>query len=158
MQIDADGLAHLEAFETCALTAYWDENGWALGYGQHNPSFNSDSTCTLQQAKQWIAETTGEVSARLSELITVVLNQGQFNALVIFAYNIGVNAFASSHLLSGLNSGNLACVPAQISRWIYTGGKVNAGLVARRASEVALWTQASETQTNQLQAQEENVN
>jgi GH24 family phage-related lysozyme (muramidase) len=160
MTIDDNGLSHLEAFETCSLTAYWDANGWALGYGQHNPTFNEQSICTLDQAKEWIQKTTDAISNRLSELITVNLNQGQFNAMVIFAYNIGVNAFACSHLLSRLNSRDFASVPSEIGRWIYSNGVIDKGLLARRKNEIALWTQASETQnqtqTNTVSTQETN--
>lgn len=139
MKIDADGLAHLEALEQCRLVAYWDENGWAIGYGQHRPDITKGFKCSLAEAKLWILQTTDNISDRLSTVIKVPLNQGQFNALVIFTYNIGLGAFTYSHLLSGLNSGNYTSVPDQMRRWIYSNGEVNEVLESRRETEIAIW-------------------
>jgi len=145
MKIDAAGLAHLRVLEGCKLVAYWDKTGWALGYGQHDPAFNLTSTCTLLGAETWLQATTETISDRLSDLITVSLNQGQFNVLCIFAYNIGLSHFASSHLLSRLNGGNFDCVPCELARWVYADGQIDSALETRRQAEIALWDEACST-------------
>ena len=61
------------------------------------------------------------------------LSQGQFDALVDFTYNLGVND------LSVLLSHGLDQVPLQLPRWIHAGGVVEPGLVSRRATEVEWW-------------------
>ena len=52
-----------------------------------------------------------------------------------FVYNVGERQFSSSTLLRLLNSGDVRGACAQLSRWVYAGGKQLAGLVNRRAAE-----------------------
>jgi lysozyme len=143
MQIDATGLDKLRALELCRLRAYWDRNGWALGYGQHSIYIDANSTCTKEQAERWFEETTRNISVRLSELIKVPVNQGQFNALVIFTYNVGCNAFTGSHLLQRLNAGDYSGIPYELKRWIYSNHQIDSALETRRAVEIEIWNQAS---------------
>ena len=56
-------------------------------------------------------------------------------ALGSFVYNVGERQFSSSTLLRLLNSGDVRGACAQLSRWVYAGGKKLAGLVHRRAAE-----------------------
>jgi lysozyme len=147
MIIDADGIRHIKQFEGCKLKAYWDRNGWATGYGQHNPSYNKDTVITQIQADTNLAETLVALSKDVSNVVKVTLNQGQFNVFVIFSYNIGFNAFQNSHLLSRLNSGYFASVPSELLRWIYSNGEIDSELKKRRQAEIDLWNEA--TQTNQ---------
>lgn len=71
--------------------------------------------------------------------IQVRLTQNQFNALVSFAFNVGISAFSSSTLRRKLNMGLYDEVPTQLIRWVYDGGKVVRGLINRRNAEIELW-------------------
>ena len=71
--------------------------------------------------------------------VHVPLIQHQFDALVIFAFNVGVAAFATSTLLKRLNAGDYESVADQLMRWNKSGGKVVAGLTNRRKKEIELW-------------------
>jgi lysozyme len=75
----------------------------------------------------------------ITESVKVPLSQNEFDALVAFAFNIGLMAFKESTLLKELNQGQLQDVPAQLRRWIHSGGQVSRGMVNRREKEVALW-------------------
>lgn len=75
----------------------------------------------------------------IHNLVSVPLAQNQFDALLMFVFNIGAEAFANSTLLRRLNEGKYTDVPTQLRRWIHTGGKVSKGLKTRREMEVALW-------------------
>ena len=72
-------------------------------------------------------------------LVQVPVNQNQFDVLVSLAFNIGRVAFQKSTLLKRLNSGRYEEVPAQLRRWVYSGGELVNGLVNRRENEIALW-------------------
>jgi GH24 family phage-related lysozyme (muramidase) len=72
-------------------------------------------------------------------LVTVPLNQNQFDALVSFVFNVGEGAFKDSTLLRLLNSGNYKAASAQFGKWVYAGKQVLPGLVARRESEYQLF-------------------
>jgi lysozyme len=69
----------------------------------------------------------------------VQLSQGQFDALVSFAYNVGVGAFGKSTLLKRVNAGRFEDVPAEFMKWTRGGGIELSGLVRRRRAEVKLW-------------------
>jgi len=71
--------------------------------------------------------------------VKVALNQNQFDSLVSFTFNTGIQAFADSTLLKMLNQGNYDAVPDQLRRWVRAGGNVVQGLVNRRENEIKLW-------------------
>ena len=70
-----------------------------------------------------------------------MLRQGQFDALVSFAFNVGVGAFKGSTMLRRLNLGRIADVPQELSRWIFVGGKSYDALIARRKVEIERWNE-----------------
>lgn len=80
-----------------------------------------------------------KIEPDVRRLVTVDLNPYQWDALVLFAYNVGVGAFEHSTLLRKLNDGNYAAVPDELRRWIYSGGRQGRGLVNRREREIQIW-------------------
>jgi hypothetical protein len=68
-----------------------------------------------------------------------LVNQNQFDALVSFAYNLGVGALGQSTLLMFLKEGKHAEAADQFLRWVNAGGVVLEGLVSRRKEERALF-------------------
>ena len=80
----------------------------------------------------------------VNKKITVPLTQNQFDALVIFVFNIGCGEFTTSTLRRILNQGDYAGVPAQLKRWNKVDGKVNKGLVNRRNAEITMWSAPQE--------------
>lgn len=75
----------------------------------------------------------------VTDAVASDLVQDQFDALVIFAFNIGVSAFRGSTLLKVLNQGRLIDVPNELRKWNKAGGKVVQGLINRREKEIVLW-------------------
>lgn len=73
--------------------------------------------------------------------VRVKLTQNQYNALVSFAFNVGVGAFRKSTLLRLLNNSGYESVPDQMRRWIFSAGRQIQGLKNRREKEVKLWNQ-----------------
>ena len=77
----------------------------------------------------------------VTRLVTVPLNQNEFDALVSFAYNCGEGALARSSILKQLNAGNREAAARGFALWNRGGGRVLPGLVRRRAAEAALFRQ-----------------
>ena len=77
--------------------------------------------------------------AAVARLVTVDINQNQFDALTSFSYNCGVGALAKSTLLKRLNKGDVSGAAQAFHAWNKGGGRVLNGLVARRAREAALF-------------------
>ncbi|TVS40518.1 lysozyme, partial [Xylella fastidiosa subsp. multiplex] len=69
----------------------------------------------------------------------VPLKQHQFDALVSLSFNIGACAFHRSTLLRKLNAGDVAGAAQQFHVWKWAGGRVQSGLIIRRAAERALF-------------------
>jgi lysozyme len=72
-------------------------------------------------------------------LISVPLSQGQFDALVLFTFNVGPGALEYSTLRARLNQGHYTNVPQELRRWSRVHGRSVPGLRARRAAEIRLW-------------------
>lgn len=65
--------------------------------------------------------------------------QNRFDALVSFAFNVGLGNLLSSTLLRKHVAGDYEGAAAQFIRWNRASGKVMAGLTRRRAAEAALY-------------------
>jgi lysozyme len=77
----------------------------------------------------------------VERLVTVPLNQNEFDSLVSFTYNCGEGALGRSSILKHLNAGNREAAARGFGLWIRGGGRVLPGLVRRRAAEAALFRQ-----------------
>jgi len=75
----------------------------------------------------------------VNSLVTVPMNQCQFDALVSWVYNLGPANLKKSSMLRVLNEGKYDEVPAQIKRWNKAGGKVLDGLIRRRQAEAEMF-------------------
>jgi lysozyme len=93
---------------------------------------------------QWSREKARQVLrddlARLYEpgvrrLLKRTPTQGQFDAMVSFAFNCGVDALRRSSLLKFFNRGEDAQAQGAFMLWVKAAGKTMPGLVRRRASE-----------------------
>ena len=131
------GIQLTERFEGCRLTAYQDQVGvWTIGYG-HTWGVHEGMTCTGDQAEQWLLEDTQLAQDDVNAHVKVPLTQGEFDALVDFAFNLGRGSLNNSTLLKDLNAGNYQAAATQFEVWDKAGGKVVAGLLRRRLSEEA---------------------
>jgi GH24 family phage-related lysozyme (muramidase) len=96
-------------------------------------------------ADKWLEIEVNEKAAGvLSALGNVKANQNQFDALVSFAYNVGIGAFSSSTMLKKIKSGNMVGAADEFLRWVNAGGEVLEGLVNRRKDERALFLTPAE--------------
>lgn len=122
------------------LTAYQDLVGvWTIGYGHTGPDVKSGLTITLQQADNLLAEDLSKIAQKVDTLVTVPLNQNQFDALVSFCNQLGMGELQKSTLLRLLNAGNYQGAADQFPRFDRAGGKSVPGLAARRNAERELF-------------------
>ncbi len=132
-----DGLALTQLFEGDILTAYQDQKGvWTIGYG-HTAGVQPGQTITQDQAVEFLMNDVSSAVACVNKIVTVVLTQSQFDALVDFTFNLGPGNFSSSTLLRDINAGSFPAAVAQFDIWDHCGGVVNAGLLRRRQAEAA---------------------
>lgn len=73
--------------------------------------------------------------------------EGRLSAIVDFTFNLGTGHLQMSTLRRRINQRDWVAAGQELRRWVYGGGKVLLGLVARRSAEAALTL--SETGTGQ---------
>lgn len=141
MELSAAGLELLKKSEGFRSHTYLDVNGFpTIGYGHrllHPESFPKG--IDEAQASQILVSDVREAERAVERLVKVPLQQGQFDALVDFCFNLGAGRLASSTLLKALNSERYEAAAEQLLRWDLAGGEENAGLKERREAEFALW-------------------
>lgn len=141
------GIRLIKQFEGCRLTAYPDPgtggDPWTIGYGWTHPVDGKPVKrgMTIDQATADRLLKTGLVGYEndVLKVVRVKLTQGQFDALVSFAYNVGSRALSTSTLLKKLNAGDIKGAADEFLRWNKSGGKVMPGLTNRRKAERALF-------------------
>lgn len=78
-------------------------------------------------------------SKGVSNYVAVELNQNQFDALVSFAYNLGLGNLKTSTLLKHINNKEFILASLEFEKWNKSGGKVLNGLTKRRLAEKELF-------------------
>ena len=139
MNTSQNGIDLIKHFEGCELYAYKCPAGvWTIGYG-HTKDVAPGMQITEDDAHNMLVEELNEYETYVNTLVSVPLNQNQFDALVSWVYNLGGGNLKASTILKVLNSGDYEGVPAQIMRWNKAGGKVLEGLTRRRQAEADLF-------------------
>lgn len=129
------GIDLIKSFEDCRLTAYQDSVGvWTIGYGHTNGVY-AGMTITQAQAEEFLRSDLKTAENAVNGKVTYPITQNMFDALVSLTFNIGTGNFGSSTLLKKLNQGDINGAANEFDRWVYAGGKVEPGLVSRRAVE-----------------------
>jgi lysozyme len=141
MKLSQAGLDLIKRFEGCKLKAYQDAVGiWTIGYGHTGPNVHDGLTITQKQADDILAQDVGRFASGVAANVRVSLTQSEFDALVSFAFNVGLGAFKTSTLLRLLNdNADRNVVASQFLRWNKAGDKVLEGLTKRRNAEKALF-------------------
>ena len=141
MKLSQAGLDLIKRFEGCRLKAYQDAVGiWTIGYGHTGPNVYEGLTITQKQADDILAQDVGRFASGVAANVNVSITQSEFDALVSFAFNVGLGAFKTSTLLKLLNdNADRKVVASQFLRWNKADGKVLDGLTKRRNAEKALF-------------------
>jgi lysozyme len=143
MQYSKDGLHLTEQFEGVRLTAYPDPatggDPWTIGYGHTGPEVHSGMTITQEQAENYLMQDVAKAAADVNAKVTVEITQGEFDALVDFAFNCGCGNLNGSTLLKKLNAGDYEGAAHEFEKWDMAAGKHMAGLLRRRQAEELLF-------------------
>jgi len=122
MRTSEDGQKRLRQSEGLRLDAYQDRAGvWTIGYGDTGHVKEGDRI-TEAEADKRFASRLEDFEAIVNRAVTVPLKQGQFDALVSLAYNIGVGAFGSSRLVKAINAQDVERAAQEFVKWIHRRG------------------------------------
>jgi lysozyme len=144
MKMSETGLELLKEFEGLRLKAYRDAAGiWTIGYGTTSAAgvgiIKGGMLISKAEAENMLRRSLASYERAVSNSIKVEISQQQFDALVSFAYNVGIEGFRRSSVLRHVNARDFDRVPQSLSLWIKSKGKVLPGLVSRRAREAKLF-------------------
>lgn len=142
MQTSDAGISFIKSNEGFAANVYSDNGVPAIGYGHRLlPGESYPNGITQEKATQILKqEDLPHFEEMVCSRVPIECTQGQFDALVDFAYNVRNQPVSLNELL-GHGWSN---VPTQLLRWCmeYVNGVwvVNAGLRSRRAREAAMFS------------------
>lgn len=134
----------IKQFEGCRLQAYPDPktggDPWTVGWGATGPGIKRGVVWTQTQADQRLAADVAAFGKRIGDALNGhPTTQGEYDALVSFAYNLGLTKATGSTLWKMHIAGNFAGAAGQFGLWINRGSAVEKGLTRRRAAEAALY-------------------
>jgi GH24 family phage-related lysozyme (muramidase) len=151
------GLDLIKSFESCAeaigggqFQAYPDPApgnkglpvtiGWGSTRGFDGKPIKLGTVWTQEQCDRKKAEDMAEFEKQVRAILgDVPTTQGQFDALVSFAYNIGSPKLRGSTLMRKHKAGDYAGAAREFAKWNRAGGQVLRGLTRRRAAEAKLY-------------------
>lgn len=145
MKLDQAGYNLIKSFEGLRLRAYQDAVGiYTIGYGnityENGKKVQRGDVITRERADELFRYFADKFASNVDASITVPVTQNQFNALVSFAYNVGIGAFRKSTLLKKLNKcTNDPTIRNEFLKWVNAGGRRLEGLVKRRTREAELY-------------------
>jgi GH24 family phage-related lysozyme (muramidase) len=139
-----NGLDLIKRFEGFSPTIYICPGGWpTIGYGHVVRKLERDQYMAGIDKNIGAALLQSDIGASeraLLRLIRVPVNDGQFDALVSFTFNLGAGALQRSTLRRKVNREEHGAVPAEFRRWVWAGGRRSAGLARRREAEIDRYT------------------
>jgi lysozyme len=141
MRLSAAGLDLLKKSEGFRDRIYSDVAGVVtIGYGHRLlPGESFPNGISEARALDLLQADIRRAEAAVERLVKVQLNQGQFDALVDFVFNLGGGRLAASTLLRELNAGRYDAAAGELQRWDHADGIEIASLKARRQAELQLW-------------------
>ncbi|MFI4975827.1 MAG: lysozyme [Caulobacterales bacterium] len=143
LQVSRAAVELIEAFEGYrAQAAQLPSGRWTIGYG-HTRSAREGAKVSEREAEALLLYDLIAVSHAVNEHVYTPLTQNQFDALVSFAFNIGVENFQRSATRRRLNEGRMLEAALAMELWRKSdleGQRIVVdALVRRRAAEKALF-------------------
>ena len=142
-KVSRAGVELIKSFEGLRQTAARLPDGrWTLGYG-HTFSAREGARVTQEDADALLRFDLLPIVDALNNMVLIPLDQNQFDALVSFCFNIGVDNFAASTVLKRVNEGRMTEAALAMDAWRsaeFNGQTyVLAPLIRRRAAEKNLF-------------------
>lgn len=133
------GLELIKSFEGFRATPYRDGSGkWTIGYGHTQAVSAGTPPVSESVAEALLQEDLINAENVVSHLITALLNDNQFAALVSLTFNCGTAPL--THRLGQLvNAGDMLSAAEAFMTWTFIDGVKSPGLIRRRTAEKTLF-------------------
>lgn len=98
---------HIKKYESCSLTAYWDSNGYSIGYGHHGGDVKKGMKISISKANKFLRSDLRDAEIGARRIIDSLpykykFSQNFFDGLVDLVYNCGEYGVKSSTFYSRL--------------------------------------------------------
>ncbi|MBN1254016.1 MAG: lysozyme [Deltaproteobacteria bacterium] len=134
-----NGIELIKHFETFVDHVYICPAGYpTVGYGHVVREWEKERYAegiTEEEAEVLLQADLKRYEASVCRLITVPLDDGMYDALVSFTFNLGGGALQRSTLRSRLNREEYEGASDEFLKWVYAGGRKLNGLIRRRQTE-----------------------
>ena len=126
----------LKEFEGLRTEAYYDAAGvLTIGYGHTGHDVRLGDVISKYWAEHLLKADLYDTEKAV-ESLGIAKTQPQFDALVSFAFNLGIGWLRGSTLLKTIREGgSKAQITREFKRWVYAGGQKLRGLERRREWE-----------------------
>jgi lysozyme len=118
---------------------------WTIGYGHLCDS--KHPPITEAEAEVYLARDLQSALAATLRYCPVLATEfeGRVSAIVDFTFNLGAGRLQNSTLRRRLNQRDWLAAGQELRRWVYGGGKILPGLVARREAEITFLIAGAKT-------------
>ena len=139
MKMSKKGIELIKKYEGLRLTAYKCPAGvWTIGYG-HTKGVKEGQKITNSQAEELLKEDLRVFENGVNKW-NLQINQYQFDALVSFAFNLGLANLGKSTLLKKVQANPQdKTIKDEFLKWVNAGGSKIEGLVRRRNEEAEMY-------------------
>jgi lysozyme len=146
MQASPNGRKFIKSYEKCKLKAYHNhpEEPWTIGWGntfyEDGAAVKEGDVISQDRADRLFTIALAMFERGVKRLVKRTLNQNQIDALISFAYNLGLANLKKSTLLKKINTNpNDPSIEAEFLRWVMPGSIFENGLRKRRQAEADLY-------------------
>ncbi|MBK9497324.1 MAG: glycoside hydrolase family protein [Xanthomonadales bacterium] len=134
---ESSGVRKLVPFEDIAVPGLWTvcngiTNRAAPGWVVPGKRY-TESECEAKEI--WLIE--GVFAPAIAKMVTVDITQRQWEMLIDFAWNVGLENLRTSTLLRRLNAGDCTGAVEEFDKWVRAGKRKYPGLVKRRDANQA---------------------
>lgn len=143
-RITDEGLDLIKRFEGFSPMSYrCPANYLSIGFGHEVlPGEKFDEPISEEEALTILENDVKVAERSVCRLISVGLEDWQYDALVSFTYNLGGRRLQISTMRRRVNEEKHHLVPSEIRKWVYAGTKRLGGLIKRRNAEALMYAGA----------------
>lgn len=143
LEISRNGLELIESFEGFRARAIrLNDGNYTIGFG-HKATAREGMVVNREQAEELLRWDIGPIEDFIRQNSLTPLSQNQFDAIVSFVFNIGLEDFKNSDVLRHLNRGEPVAAAIAMAAWrnAHLNGQniVVDALVRRRALEASMF-------------------
>lgn len=107
--ISNNGKEFIKNKENCSLTAYWDSNGYSIGWGHHGKDVKKNMRISKAQAHKYFNKDIKLIEAAANRIIKSLpykykFSQNFFDGLCSLVYNAGENGVMKSEFYKRLKN------------------------------------------------------